>query len=888
MLAKAVYQSPCRHHVTSLPPSCPSSPLQVYCSEVEAVLVSHPDVAQAAVFGVPNAVLGELVAAAVVLKPRQAGGPQAQTLQRELIDWTRARLAHYKVPSQVHVVAAMPVTGSGKVLKTELRRLFTSAAPQAAATSHVRAVAPAGAAPAPYSPLPVVAAAAGSSSSAAQQQLATRVASALQQAAVIDLTLATRPMLHAHASYVLPLVSPGSLLANVTAALDRGARHLLLLTAKQPSGQALAQLEAALQDCNAQAAVVLVDAATASDDLLAFSVLDAAQACGAPPLAGVLLLPATQQQLAVPGLASEELAARVTAALPSLRVLAAKEAAQDTVTCILTLSDAVPMEQQVAAALDAGARHLLLLAGGEPSAAGVLDLEAVLWPVGAAAVIVLVDSALASNAAALAFAMLDAAQGMPAIGALLPPTAAASTQPVAAAAAPVPVAAEASMAAVLQSTLRELLGPEAAAGIAHDEPLMSAGLNSTLAVALTTQLEATLGTSLPPTLVFDYVNLRDMAAFLATTVMSGHQPQQLTAAAAAPTARAAALLPVVGPAATSSVPASDDAARRLVTAAVQDLLGGSAELDPAAPLMSAGLNSTMAVALAASIEAAVGSPVPPTLVRDALSSVQSSLACLPLTPSLRCVCSLVTSASACSCIASTSLSAQAFDHPSIDNIARFLTESALLPASPLPTAAAQPLAAAAVRAAATRPAPAVLQVQQQPQAPPPIIVVASSVRAPGGSNPVHVLGAQHAGTSGNGSSVVPLCRWDVDLALPSHAPGELQARFGCFLDGVEMFDPEAVGMTPAEVVLVDPQQRLVMEAFGDVAAAASAAGVYNRSGGCTGAGCTAVGVRGCCAAPSACTPHALNLPTSTAGVPACLWGCHSWSMLASRLTRTRL
>lgn len=76
--------------------------------------------------------------------------------------------------------------------------------------------------------------------------------------------------------------------------------------------------------------------------------------------------------------------------------------------------------------------------------------------------------------------------------------------------------------------------------------------------------------------------------------------------------------------------------------------------------------------------------------------------------------------------------------------------------------------------------------------------------------------------------MVPLSRWDVDLALPSHMPGELQARFGCFLEGIEVFDPEAVGMTPAEALLVDPQQRLVMEAFGDVTAATAAAGLHSR------------------------------------------------------------
>lgn len=57
------------------------------------------------------------------------------------------------------------------------------------------------------------------------------------------------------------------------------------------------------------------------------------------------------------------------------------------------------------------------------------------------------------------------------------------------------------------------------------------------------------------------------------------------------------------------------AALQLVSTAVRELLEpDSAPLDPSVPLMSAGLNSTLAVTLAASIEAAVGYPVPPTLV----------------------------------------------------------------------------------------------------------------------------------------------------------------------------------------------------------------------------------------------------------------------------------
>lgn len=176
---------------------------------------------------------------------------------------------------------------------------------------------------------------------------------------------------------------------------------------------------------------------------------------------------------------------------------------------------------------------------------------------------------------------------------------------------------------------------------------------------------------------------------------------------------------------------------------------------------------------------------------------------------------------------------QAFDHPSIDSIATFLAESDLVPPVLLtPIAPTQPTASAPAATAhhtfntaksLTAPAPS--------QSPNDILIVASAFKEPGKSSPTRLFLWQHAAATAantDGSSVVPLSRWDVDLALPSHMPGELQARFGCFLDGIEAFDPEVVGMTPAEALLVDPQQRLVMEAFGDVAAMTSAAGVYSR------------------------------------------------------------
>lgn len=57
-----------------------------------------------------------------------------QVTPRELIDWCAARLAHYKVPAAVHILPKMPTTGSGKILKTELRKMFGGAPTAGGAT----------------------------------------------------------------------------------------------------------------------------------------------------------------------------------------------------------------------------------------------------------------------------------------------------------------------------------------------------------------------------------------------------------------------------------------------------------------------------------------------------------------------------------------------------------------------------------------------------------------------------------------------------------------------------------------------------------------------------------------------------------------------------------
>jgi long-chain acyl-CoA synthetase len=90
----------------------------IYSTEVENAIYSHPAVLEAAVIGVPDRTWGEKVHGIVVLKPGHNAGAD------EIIANCRKLIAGYKVPRSLEFIEALPKSGAGKILKRALRELY--------------------------------------------------------------------------------------------------------------------------------------------------------------------------------------------------------------------------------------------------------------------------------------------------------------------------------------------------------------------------------------------------------------------------------------------------------------------------------------------------------------------------------------------------------------------------------------------------------------------------------------------------------------------------------------------------------------------------------------------------------------------------------------------
>ena len=87
-------------------------------TEIENILLQHPNVAECAVVGKPDPERGEIVKAFVVLKPDTAA------TEDEIIDTAKAHLASYQKPKSIEFVAELPKAPTGKILKRELREPY--------------------------------------------------------------------------------------------------------------------------------------------------------------------------------------------------------------------------------------------------------------------------------------------------------------------------------------------------------------------------------------------------------------------------------------------------------------------------------------------------------------------------------------------------------------------------------------------------------------------------------------------------------------------------------------------------------------------------------------------------------------------------------------------
>jgi fatty-acyl-CoA synthase len=91
----------------------------IYPREVEEFLYTHPKIDEVQVVGIPNARLGEIVAAWVRLRPGLL--PDVDATEAEIRDWCKGQIAYYKIPEHIRFVDDFPATLSGKIQKYKIR-----------------------------------------------------------------------------------------------------------------------------------------------------------------------------------------------------------------------------------------------------------------------------------------------------------------------------------------------------------------------------------------------------------------------------------------------------------------------------------------------------------------------------------------------------------------------------------------------------------------------------------------------------------------------------------------------------------------------------------------------------------------------------------------------
>lgn len=192
-----------------------------------------------------------------------------------------------------------------------------------------------------------------------------------------------------------------------------------------------------------------------------------------------------------------------------------------------------------------------------------------------------------------------------------------------------------------------------------------------------------------------------------------------------------------------------------VQAALQGVLGGSIGVEE--PLMSAGLDSLGSVEFANVLSRQFGMQMPGTLV---------------------------------------------FDYPTVNAIAAYLFEK-LAAAAPLPEAAAAE-AASVTQPPVSAPTPlsAGRQHQQMPTAVAVMAAASHSIKTASHRCDTFPWDQDHV-------TIIPDARWDADSA---HSQGlSMQARFGSFMEGVELFDSTSFGLSAGEASTMDPQQRCLLQ-----------------------------------------------------------------------------